>query len=111
MTEYEERMRVNRAHTILNQLTLSHNGSSRLKVMIGAYNFIYTRNGVIFRFKARATNGANFCEIDLDPEDTYTMRFKRIWGMKVTDCGEFSGLYFDKLKGCFERETGLVLSL
>jgi hypothetical protein len=96
------------ANTIAQQLGHSAN---RMVAMIGAYNFVGSENSLSFRFKARARNGANACRIVLDPSDTYTVEFISLRGTSRKVKGEFKDIYADSLKGLFERETGLYLSL
>lgn len=96
------------AQTIAQQLGHS---TSRMSVMIGAYNFTGSEDSLNFRFKARARNGANACRIVLDPSDTYTVEFISLRGTSRKVKGEFKDVYVDSLKGLFERETGLYLSL
>lgn len=103
--------------TILNQLTQSRNGSSRLGVMIGAHTFLYGvddegRVYVTFKWKMRGSkNKSNYCKIILEKTDTYLMEFYSIRGLKCTIKSEIGYVYCDQLKSVFEHETGFALSL
>jgi hypothetical protein len=94
------------AETIIEQL------GGHLTAMIGANHMYHHAEGALsFKFKARASNGANHCKVTLDPSDTYTVVFTSVRGTKVTVKGEFEGIYNDQLKALFERETGLYLTM
>lgn len=101
------------ALTALNQLTLSKNGAGVLQTLIGAK--VFTRNDekqeVGFRFMQGAKNKANHISIRLMPDDTYTVKFIRIWGTNLKDVSEHTNQYWEDLKPLFERETSLYLSL
>jgi hypothetical protein len=101
------------ATTVLNQLTNSINGGTRLSVMIGAKNFMRDeRNYTIgFKFMAKAKNKANYCRIKLNAADLYDVEFIGIRGVNVKTISRHEGLYADMLKSTFEDETGLYLSL
>ena len=96
------------ARTIINQLGFSQ---SRMKVMIGAKNFVALESGLQFKFVARAKSGINHMTIKLNGMDTYDVEFWRITKAKFTKKSEHGGMYADQLKGLFESETGLYLSL
>jgi hypothetical protein len=86
-------------------------GTGRLKVMIGGRDFMGGANDLQFKWAAKAKNGANSVRIVLDPSDTYTVTFYSVRGMNVKEKGTFSDVYNDNLRGLFESETGLYLSL
>lgn len=96
------------ANTIAQQLGHS---TRRMGVMIGAHSFVGSENSLSFRFKARARNGSNAVRIVLDPCDTYTVEFVSLRGTSRKVKASYSDIYCDSLKGLFERETGLYLSL
>lgn len=90
----------------------------RLKLMIGAKDFFSDDNGQTLTFKFPRCCKANYCKITLEADDTYTVRFikigrlnKKTWEVKVTQTGEFKGVYDDNLKDVFENFTRLYLSL
>lgn len=94
------------AETTLMQL----GGYGRLKAMIGAEFFSYDDKGTL-TFKFKGCRKANYLEVVLDADDTYTMVFLKITNPTRKEVGKFSGLYCDQLQGIFENETGLYLSL
>ena len=95
--------------TILQQM----GGAHRLKAMIGAYNFMGSEaeQKLIFRWKAKAKNGANSITITLDPSDTYTMQFHKIRAGKATKLEQTDDIYSDMLREVFEDYTGLYLRM
>jgi len=101
------------AKMTFDQLTLSTNGSNRLAVMIGAKNFAYDSEAknASFRFTAKARNKANYCKITLNGKDLYDVEFFYIRGANCTRRSIITDMYFEDLKGYFEGETGLYLSL
>lgn len=101
------------AQITLNQLTNSSNGGNRLVAMIGAKNFVRDEKNytIGFKFAAKATNKANYCRIKLNAMDLYDVEFISIRGVNVKTISTHNGLYADMLKGTFEDETGLRLSL
>jgi hypothetical protein len=95
------------AETIVAQL----GGFARLKVMIGASQFVSIENGVQFSYKGDRKSSKIL--IRLDPSDTYTVQF---WAFpRSSPAGvlvrEVSMVYADSLKSCIETQTGLRLSL
>lgn len=100
------------ADTILQQM----GGAHRLKAMIGAYGFYGTEkageeNGLLFKWKGRAKNGAKGVTISLDPSDTYTVKFWKVVDFREKVVGEFDMIYDDQLIPLFEAETGLYLRM
>ena len=85
--------------------------TSRLMVMIGAFNFLDHEYGVSFKF--RGSKRSNHVEVTLNASDTYTMTFRKLTngGLKATTVVKASFLFWDQLKPVFENETGLRLSL
>lgn len=63
------------------------------------------------RFKAKATNTANWFIIKLNGMDTYDVSFIRVWGSKRKVIKEYPGIYCDQLREIFEKDTGLYLHL
>lgn len=111
------------AKTILQQM----GGSGALAAFIGAYNYVAHEDGVSFKWKAKAKNGANYFRVKLNSMDLYDLEFGRLRNVmpigltaeaiekavidsyKVTK--EISGVYWDQLIELFEKETGLYLTL
>lgn len=99
------------ANLALNHLTLSHNGQSRIRVMIGANHLSSDENWVSFKFMRGAANKSNYLKLTIEDTDLYSIEFIRIYGMKVSTIKKIEGLYSDQLKSVFEQETKLALSL
>lgn len=95
------------AETILSQM----GGARRLSVMIGAKNFVAVEQGLTFKMGKGAKDGITHCTVTLAADDTYTVRFQRVWGHKVTEKGTTEGVYCDMLRDIFEDRTGFYLSL
>ena len=93
------------ANTILFQM----GGSKRLKIMIGAKDFIGDEKSVTFKFR-KGKDGINAVTITLDPSDTYSVKFLKLRGLTPPKVGaEFSGVYCDQLIRLFETTTSLAL--
>ncbi len=93
------------AETILAQL-----GGSRFCAMTGAKNFVAIENGVTFKI-GRNDAGVTHVKITLNALDTYDVKYLRVWGAKITEKGFASGIYYDQLRGSFEVQTGMAISL
>ena len=93
--------------TILNQL-----GGNRFIAMTGANKFVQSAkdNWLAFRI-GRNTSKANYVKIQLMPNDTYTVTFIRIHGMKYTELKVYDTIYFDQLETIFTEYTGLYTRL
>lgn len=104
-------MNKEQADTAISQLTMNtRNPYGALRLMIGAENFGYGKDGVHFRFKM--CRKAQFCRVELDEgADLYNLVFIRMRNYELTETERFNGLYFDQLKEVFERFTGLTLSV
>lgn len=85
-------------------------GGSRFSAMTGARNFVGSEDALSFRIP-KALRGINYVRVTLDPNDTYTVTFRRIHGMTIKDVCEMSGVYVDNLRGVFEQVTGLYTTL
>lgn len=91
---------------LLNQL----GGINKLRVMIGALNFLKLENGLSFSFKM--CKDANYCVIKyMDGKDLYNMEFLKVNHDSVKTIKNFENLYVEDLKPVFEKFTGLFLSL
>jgi len=86
--------------TILDQL-----GGNKFTAMTGAKDF-YT-NGNSLNFRIPRSNTITHVRITLDPTDTYTMLFMKVYRRDVTNVAEHSGLFADQLQPVFTKETGL----
>lgn len=95
------------AKTILEQL-----GGNRFVAMTGAKNFGDTGNGLAFQIPAKLTkNRINAVKIELDPSDTYIVKFLRIGRSDLKVISKHDMIYCDQLEDLFERETGLYTHL
>jgi GTP:adenosylcobinamide-phosphate guanylyltransferase len=56
-------------------------------------------------------NRINHVKITLDPSDTYTVEFGRIWGTNYKVLDTISDVYVENLREVFEGRTGLATSL
>lgn len=79
-------------------------------VMTGTKNLLSTENSLRGKIGRNAKGVTHFI-VTLEPDDTYTVRFMRVWGKKITEKGTTSGVYVDMLCELFESSTGLYLSL
>lgn len=93
------------ATTILNQL-----GGKRFQVMTGARDFAATNAGIQFKI-GRNSSKANIVVVDLNANDTYTLKFFRFAKMDLKELESFEGVYCDQLKELFTEYTGLATSL
>lgn len=91
-----------------------------LKMMTGAYNFVYSKKDswISFRWKAGVTFSAkspNYVKITLNKSDTYDMQFlhvpRRPTYEPTTVVIEHKGVYADMLTDLFEETTGLYLRM
>ena len=86
-------------------------GLFRLSMMVGAKNFVAIESGLTFKLGTGAKDGITHCTITLDADDTYTVRFQRVYGRKVSEKGSTSGVYCDMLMDIFEGATGFYLTI
>lgn len=85
-------------------------GISRLRIMIGACNFLKVENGISFKFKL--CKKANYCVIKYNEgKDLYDMEFLQIKEESVDSKKTITDLFGEDLKPVFEEFTGLYLSL
>ena len=104
--------------TIANTIVAQLGGLGRLRMMIGAKNFIAQsgspgmyKGGLSFGLPAFGKPRINKIVIMLAPNDTYDVRFYFIRAGKAKLVTSESEVYCDGLKACIERSTGLYLSL
>ena len=90
------------AQTILSQL-----GGNRFVAMTGANTFVADKNALIFRLP-RGANRVVCVRVQLDPSDTYTMKFFAKDGpVGLKEVKSFEDIYADMLQDCFTQVTGL----
>ena len=76
--------------------------------MLGAKDLYSSKEGQALTFKiGRNPKGVNHIEILLAPDDTYTVTFSRIWGLKVTEKAKVTGVYADMLRDVITEHTEL----
>lgn len=87
-------------------------GHRRIGAMIGARKFLLLPKGVAIGWPSRQRSKGNYVEIELRPDDTYTMTFFNVspkHGKKKVK--QYDMIYADQLIGTFERQTGYYLRL
>ena len=84
-------------------------GPSRLRVMIGARDFLDCGDALTFRFSARSLRGINRVKVRLAGDDTYTVTLYK--GRLAEQVADSTGVYADGLREAIEHHTGLALSL
>lgn len=97
------------AKAILSQL-----GGRMFQMMTGAKGFTSTPDSLSFRLPGGGgftRDGINAVRIELDPMDTYTVKFYRVRGVKLTLVSEHEDIMVDELRALFTRATGLDTSL
>jgi len=95
------------AQTILEQL-----GGRRFIVMTGAKNLLAHEDALSMRLPGNmCRQRINYLKIVLDPSDTYTMEFGRVWGSKYKVIETVEGVYCDMLCDIFTSKTGMETSL
>lgn len=93
------------AETILNQL-----GGGKFLAITGCKKPSGTGNSLQFTLPKNKSK-ANICEIILDSDDTYTVKFYSLRNYELKDIESATGLHNDMLISHFEWVTGLVTSL
>jgi hypothetical protein len=94
------------AETILEQL----GGKFGLVAMCGCKNFIAGDSAVTFQIGSNGKR-VTMCQIVLDSDDTYSVKFYRGRSVNLKECYESSGIYADQLKDIFTEQTGMYLSI
>jgi len=87
-------------------------GGFRAMSMIGG-SVVYDneKSSITVVFKAKAFNKANKVTIQLQADDTYTVQFWNIRGIKAVMISELEMVYANQLQDVFEEATRLRLSL
>lgn len=96
------------ADTIVHQL----GGQRKLTGMIGACDFVVLEEGGV-GFKFKGSRKLNYCNIILNPSDTYNVILQK-WNWKdflLKQEKSFHDVYCEGLVPLFEKETGLYLTL
>lgn len=96
------------ANTIRQQI------GNRAFFMMGAKDLAGDENSLRWRV-GRNAKGVNLVQVQLDPDDTYTVRSYRVRKVnhvpEAKVVSEDSGVYADNLHQIIESQTGLYLSL
>lgn len=101
----------NKSIEIANTILVQMGGAGRIRAMVGAKTFVTIENGVRFYFPNRERTRGNCVEIVLAGDDTYTVSFWNTSKKAARLSRKFDGIYCDQIKGCFEKQTGLRLSI
>ena len=91
------------ASTIMNQI-----GCGAL-YMMGGKDYVAEKSGLSFRI--RGSKIANHVQVTLNPSDTYTIVFRKIWGMNVTVVETINDIYCDQLTKVIGETVGLATKL
>lgn len=101
------------AATIMEQL----GGPRRLKMMIGAKNFMALpadasrRGGLQFTIPAFGTPRVNVITVELNNMDLYDVKFYFLRSKQVSEVASAKDVFCDNLKSVVEKNTGLYLSM
>lgn len=89
------------ANTILSQL-----GGGQFSLLVGLKNAMATESGLQFKIGKGAKRNINTVQVELDPSDTYTVKFWNCRGLKMNLISEVSDVYCDSLRQVFTDATG-----
>jgi len=92
--------------TILQQM----GGGGKIRAMLGA-NWSFLPHGLILQWPSRQRSKGNYLEVDLQPNDTYELRFFNVSTLGKKLVKKFDDVYFDSLISIFEKQTGYRLRL
>ena len=82
-------------------------GMRLISMMVGAKQFVATKNGVKFQFCG--SRKANMVAVSLNGLDLYDVTFYKATKYDAKEVEKIDGLYFDSLVPVFEKTTGLYL--
>jgi len=82
---------------------------NRALFMLGAHEIGGTPNALAFRI--RGSKAFNYIRVTLDPCDTYTVKFHKLFGGTIIATKVIDGVYSDGLHQVIELNTGLLCSL
>ena len=97
--------------SVAEQIVKQLGGMSRIQAMIGKTVFQQDDTSLSMKFANKAAGKPNYVLITLDPDDTYTLTFKRGRGINYKTTSKVSGAHAEDLRGIFEANTGLYLKL
>lgn len=104
------RMRIVASHEVATEILKQLGGMNKLIAMIGAKNFVSDKNSIQFQL-ARQANKINIIKIQLESDDTYTLKFYKVKGFNTDLIKQIDRIMVDRLKPLIEKETGLRLAL
>ena len=78
--------------------------------MIGARDILATAEGLQFKVGSNPRR-ISAIQVELDPSDTYTLRFWKGRGVNMVEVSAVSFVYADSLRATITAETGLYTSL
>jgi hypothetical protein len=87
--------------------TLIQQLGNRSLFMVGAKQLVAEERALRFRIM-RNEKGVTHVRIELAADDTYTIEFLAVRGMKVRTVAKTEGVYVDAMHETLERETGLA---
>jgi hypothetical protein len=90
--------------------TIRQQVGPRALYMIGAKNFATMGSNLSFKV-GRNRPGFTHVDIELTPDDLYTVTFYRIRAHKVAAKEQYTGIYADMLTGLIADTTKMVVSL
>ncbi len=94
------------ATTILSQL-----GGRRFIAMTGAKNLLADQNSLHMKLGSGCADGITHMRVVLDADDTYTVIFFKVRGVKVAEVSHHVGVYADSLGDVIYNATGFYTSL
>lgn len=95
--------------TVPTEILRQLGGRGRVGAMLGVTQFAGDDTSLRVKFKARGKDGINCFKVTLDPSDTYTVEFFRVWSTDWLDKGKVEDVYCDNLVETIENRTGLYL--
>lgn len=95
--------------TVANEILRQLGGRGRVGAMLGVTQFTGDDTSLRVKFKAKGKEGINCFKVTLDPSDTYTVEFFRVWSTDWHEKGKVEDVYCDNLVETIENRTGLYL--
>src|SRR5262245_36013186 len=84
---------------------------NRALFMLGAKDLLGSETEKSLSFRVRGSPTVNHIRIALAPNDTYTVTFSKVRGLKVKEVAKLEDVYVDSLHRVIEKNTGLYTSL
>ena len=83
---------------------------SRIRAMVGGYNFTEIKDGISFNFKLCRKSNLVVIKYN-EGKDLYSMEFLKLNKLGVKSVELYTDIYGDNIKNVFESFTGLNLTL